>query len=90
MDCLKAKHTSFLGADLEVLAGWPVSCRVVALNLNKVVGVCLHTLQPGMVLPAGYHHPLGISLTVFMIPPVFYLGHIRTEDGQEPYFLQVL
>lgn len=79
LNCFKAQHTGFLGADLEVLAGWPVSGRVVAPNLNKVVGVCLHTLQLGMVLPAGHHHPLGPSLTVFMIPPVLHLGHTRTE-----------
>lgn len=30
--------------DLEVLAGWPVSCRVVRPDLNKVVGVGLHTV----------------------------------------------
>lgn len=79
LNSFKAQHTGFLGADLEALAGWPVSGRVVAPNLNKVVGVCLHTLQPGMVLPAGHHHPLGPSLTVFMIPPVLHLGHTRTE-----------
>ncbi len=77
--CLKEQHTGFLGVDLEMIAGRPVSCRIVTPNLNQVVGVGLHTLQPCVVLPPGYHHPLGAPFTVFMIPPVLHLGHIGTE-----------
>ncbi len=62
-----------------MLASWPVSCRVVAPNLNKVVGVGLHTLQPGVVLPAGYHDPLGSPLTVLVVLPVLHLGHTGAE-----------
>lgn len=87
INCFRAQHTGFLGEDLEVLAGRPISCRVVAPNFNKVVGVRLHTLQPGVVLPARYHHPLGPSFTVFMIPPVLYLGH--TGTGQDTKLLGV-
>lgn len=67
-----------------MLAGWPVSCRVVAPNFDKVVGVGLHTLQPGVVLGARYHNPLGPALAVFMIPPVLHLGHTGTQVRSDP------
>lgn len=70
---LKGQHTGFLGADLQPLAGWPVSGRVVAPNLNEVVGVWQHIVQSGMVPPAGHHHPLCCSLIVLVSPPILHL-----------------
>ena len=85
--CFKAQRTGFLGVDREVPAGWPVSCRVVAPNFDKVVGVGFHTLQPGVVLGAGYHNPLGPALAVFMIPPVLHLGHTGFLTAHEKWFI---
>lgn len=79
------RHTGFLGVDLEAMAGRPVSCSVEASNFNKVVGVGLHTIQPGVVLPAVYRHPLGPSLAVFLSPPELHLRHRGAEvSGWDP------
>lgn len=63
--------TGFLGANQQPLARRPVAGRVVASNLDEVVGVWPHVLQPGVVPPAG--HRLGFSLTVLVAPPVLHL-----------------
>lgn len=70
-------HTRLLGVDEKVFAAWAVSTRVVGLDLNIVLGVGCHPLQPGVVLPAGRHYPEGLVLG-FIAPPVLHLGHTKT------------
>lgn len=72
-------HTGFLGVDHEAFAGRPKSCRVVAPNLDQVVGVGLHTLQPGTGVSVGCGHSLRPSLTLIVIPPELHLRRTITE-----------
>lgn len=80
LNCRKAQHTGFLGVNLEVLAGWPVSGRVVASNFNKVVWVRLQALQFSVVFFSRHHNPLWLQLTVFVTSPVIYLRHRDTGE----------
>lgn len=65
--------TSFLGADLEALAWRPISCRVVTPDLDQVVGVRLHALQPGVGVRVGRGHGVRPSLALLVVPPELHL-----------------
>lgn len=69
-----ATHTSFLGADLEALAWRPISRRVVTPDLDQVVGVGLHAVQPGVGVCVGRSHGVRPPLALLVVPPELHLG----------------
>lgn len=78
--------TCSLGEHLAVFAGRADTGSVVGSDLDEVVGVWQHVLQPGLVHGGGHKDTIGSRLCIVILPPVLHLvrkpGLVRAGVNQ--------